>query len=89
MLSKGKLLQKIRGYLLEIDIQSGHILYKSPFKEIENAFYFFNEDMVIISSGYDCIGNHAYLYEKKTKKISVLINNQFVINMIPLNLKID
>ncbi len=89
VLSKGKLLQKIRGYLLEIDIQSGHILYKSPFKEIENAFYFFNEDMVIISSGYDCIGNHAYLYEKKTKKISVLINNQFVINMIPLNLKID
>jgi len=83
--SMGGFFSKGRTYLVEIDIFTGSVLFKSDFRDNTNAFYLSNGNIVIVSNGYNMIQNNVYLYDKKTKKIEFGLNGHILRNAILLS----
>jgi hypothetical protein len=54
--------------LLEIDIHSGKVLFKSPFEQNINAFYLKNGNILFIVQN-NANNNNVYIYDKKKREI--------------------
>jgi hypothetical protein len=70
-----------KNYLLEIDINAGKVLFKSPFEQNVNAFYLKNGNILFVVQN-DANNNNVYIYDKKKREIdygSSLLTNAILI----------
>ena len=79
-----RMFSKTKTYLLEFDITTGEIKFKSPFNNNVSAFYLNNGNIIIVSMGYNDNTNNVYLFNKKTNKMEYDFNNSHLINAILL-----
>ncbi len=79
-----RMFSKTKTYLLEFDITTGEIKFKSPFNNNVSAFYLNNGNIIIVSTGYNDNTNNVYLFNKKTNKMEYGFNNSHQINAILL-----
>jgi hypothetical protein len=65
---KGGTFGKPKTHLLEIDLNSGKVTFKSPFNQNVSAFYLENGNIVFVAKT-DGIVNRLYVFDKKKKKV--------------------